>query len=41
MRRWTIAAGIAGSIAAITGIITAWPMVKEWWPALRAFIGSD
>jgi hypothetical protein len=27
IRRWTIAAAIAAAIAALTGIITAWPIV--------------
>ena len=31
IRRWTIVAGLAGTVAAITGIIAAWPIVRSWW----------
>jgi hypothetical protein len=30
IRRWTIIAGVAGSVAAIASLIAAWPVVKEW-----------
>ncbi len=30
IRRWTIIAGVAGSVAAIASLIAAWPVIKEW-----------
>jgi hypothetical protein len=30
IRLWAIIAGVAGSIAAIAGLIAAWPVIKEW-----------
>ena len=30
VRRWAIIGGVAAVIAAITGLISAWPIVKEW-----------
>jgi hypothetical protein len=31
-RRWTIAAAVAGIVAALAAIIAAWPVVKEFIP---------
>ena len=30
IRRWAIIAGLAAIVTAITGLITAWPIIKEW-----------
>ncbi len=30
IRRWTVIAGAAGSVAAIASLIAAWPVIKEW-----------
>jgi len=30
IRRWTVIAGFAGSVAAIASLIAAWPVIKEW-----------
>jgi hypothetical protein len=30
IRRWAIVAGVAGIVAAIGGVIGAWPVVRDW-----------
>jgi hypothetical protein len=30
IRLWSIIGGVAAVVAAITGLITAWPVIKEW-----------
>jgi hypothetical protein len=30
-RRWTVARGIAGFIAAVAACIAAWPIVRSWF----------
>jgi hypothetical protein len=30
--RWTIAAAVAGFVAALAALVAAWPVVKEWLP---------
>ena len=30
IRRWAIIAGLAAIVVAITGLIAAWPIIKEW-----------
>jgi hypothetical protein len=32
IRRWTIAAAVAGIVAAIGALVAAWPVIKEWLP---------
>jgi hypothetical protein len=31
IRRWSIIGGVAAVIAAITGLIAAWPIIKSWF----------
>jgi hypothetical protein len=30
IRRWSIIGGVAAVVAAIAGLIAAWPVIKEW-----------
>jgi hypothetical protein len=30
LRRWAVTAGVAGIVAAVAGLIAAWPVIREW-----------
>jgi hypothetical protein len=31
IRLWTVVAGVAGSVAAIAGLISAFPVIRKWF----------